>query len=244
MIDISTDDAGINHVKGFVTDFTDAMGYCEYKIPFFKQGKSVKTEAMIVGLEHHEKAEELERETSITVPLTKPELEDSKKDIVFLREDIQTKFVHDFEFPNGNAKLTLFGRADKVFRRNEILIISDDKNTKRPEKHDMMDEPYTDQLLQVLAYLHSSYRLGESFGEWTEIPHKQKSYQINIIDSNTESTYKTYEDNVRKKHKDLLFEYTSRFTQKCLKWDSLVHHNIKAKCKPCGFINDCDVALK
>ena len=245
MITVSIDETGINQVKCFVTDFTDAMGYCEYKIPFFIQGvKAKKSEAMMIGTQHHEESEKLDRETAITVPLTKTKLENKKEDLNFVREDIQTKFVYDFELPKGDAKLTLFGRADKVFRKKEMLIISDDKNTSRPERHDVMTEPYNDQLLQVLAYLHSEYYLGDSFGGWTKIPHKEKSYQINIIDSKSKTIYKTYEDKVNKTHEKLLFDYTSQFTQKCLDWVSLNHHNSRAKCKACGFFDDCDEALR
>jgi len=244
LIDVSTDETGLNHVKGFVTDFTDAMGYCEYKIPFFTKGVYAKTEAMIIGSERHEEIERLEREKAITVPLIKSKLENAKEDLNFVREDVQTKFVCDFDLPNGSARLTLFGRADKVLRKNEVLMISDDKNTGRPEKHDFMTEPYNDQLLQVLTYLHSNYFLGDYFGGWAEIPHKQKSYQINIIDSRNNTIYKTYESIVSKVHEKLLFDYTSQFTQKCLEWLPLIHHNSKAKCKACGFFDDCDKALR
>lgn len=227
-----------------MTDFTDSMGYCEYKIPFLKEGISIKTEEMIIGSEHHEELERIERETTITVPLTKKKLEDKKSDLNFIREDIHTAFTHEFDFSNGKAKLTLFGRADKVFREKEILIVSDDKHTANPSRHDTMREPYNDQLLQVLTYLHSKYNLGSSFGGLAEIPHTKKMYKINIVDSKTKLIYKTYEDYVTKNHTELLFNYTSRFTQKCLQWDDLMHHNSKPKCKACGYFNDCTNALR
>lgn len=227
------DENGISRVKAFVTEFTDSMGYCEYKIPFFIEGISVKTEEMLVGAEHHEDAERVERETAVTVPLTKTKLGDKKTDLNFMREDISTSFTHEFDFPNGKARLTLFGRADKVIRQKETLMIYDDKNTSSPSRHDTLTEPYNDQLLQVLTYLHSKYYLGDSFGGWAEIPHVRKAYQINIIDSRTRSTYKTYEGIVSKMHTDMLLDYTSRFTQKCLHLDLLAHHNSKRKC----FIN-------
>lgn len=244
MITVEKDDAGINHVKGFVTDFTDAMGYCEFKIPFFAHNVYAKTEEMMIGTQHHEEAEQIERETAITVPLTKKKLENQHSDLNFIREDIQTRFTHEFDFTKGKARLTLFGRADKVMRKNAILMISDDKNTSKPDRHDMMTEPFNDQLLQVLTYLHSKYYLGHSFGGWVDIPHLQKKYQINIVDSKTKRIYKTYETIVDKKEVELLFDYTSRFTQKCLQWDALLHHNSKTKCKACGFFNDCAKALR
>jgi hypothetical protein len=244
MITIENDESGINHVKAFVTDFTDSMGYCEYKIPFFIQDTYVKTEPMIIGAEYHEEVERIERETAITVPLTEKKLKDKKSDLSFLREDIQTQFVQEFDLPKGKAKLTLFGRADKIIRENETLLISDDKRTSRPERHSTRMQPYDDQLLQVLTYLHSKYYLGTTFGGWIDIPHIKKKYQINIVDSKTKSIYKTYEDIVNKNHIKLLMDYTSKFTQKCLQLETLVHHNSKMKCKACGFFDDCSKAIK
>ena len=68
MIEVSKDELGINHVKAYVTEFVDSMGYCEYKIPFFAKGDYVKTEAMIIGGQFHKEAEDFDRETAITEP--------------------------------------------------------------------------------------------------------------------------------------------------------------------------------
>ena len=244
MIAVEKNKNGINHVKAFVTDFTGAMGYCEFQIPFFIEGIHAETAEMLKGAEHHEEAERIERETTITVPLTKIKLEDKKSDLSFIREDIQTLFTQEFDFPEGKARLVLFGRADKVIRSKGTLIVSDDKHASNPRRYDSMSEPYIGQMLQVLTYLDSKYHLGETFGGWTEIPHAEKMYQINIVDSRTKSIYKTYEDIVTKRHAELLYDYASRFTKKCLKLDALMHHNSKQKCKACGFFNDCSNALK
>lgn len=208
------------------------------------EGIHAKTAEMLKGVEHHEEAERIERETVITVPLTKTKLEDKKTDLNFIREDIQTLFTQEFDFSEGKARLTLFGRADKVIRNKETLIISDDKHVSNTRRYDTMSEPYMGQMLQVLTYLNSRYYLGESFGGWAEIPHVQKKYQINIVDSKTRSVYKTFEDAVSKRHIELLYDYTARFTKKCLQLDALMHHNSKPKCKACGFFNDCNNALK
>ncbi|MDE1819153.1 MAG: hypothetical protein KGI19_11190, partial [Thaumarchaeota archaeon] len=85
------------------------------------------------------------------VPLTKTKLQDKKEDLSFVREDIQTSFVQEFDLPAGKAILSLFGRADKVVRKKEILIVSDDKHVSNPRRYDMMSAPYAGQLLQVLA---------------------------------------------------------------------------------------------
>jgi len=217
------------------------MGYCEYKIPFFAKDDYVKTEAMIVGQQYHEEVEEVERETAITIPLTEEKLKTKTEDLDFIREDIRTLFVHDFDLPKGKARLTMYGRADNISRNEGVLVISDDKHTARPEKHYRRTEPYNDNLLQVLTYLYSKYRLG---GSWAEIPHKAKSYEINIIDKKTKLTYMTYQSIVNKKHEEFLFDYASQFTQKCLQWDALEHHNNKAKCKPCGYFGRCEHELR
>ncbi len=227
-----------------MTDFTGSMGYCEFQIPFFIEGIRAETVSMLKGTEHHEEAERIEKETTIQVPLTKTKLEDKKTDLSFMREDIQTSFVKDFEFEEGKARLTLFGRADKVIRQNETLVVSDDKLASNPKRYDSMSQPYVSQLLQVLAYLDSRYYLGESFGGWAGIPHEKKMYQINIVDTRTRSIYKTYEEVVNESHAELLADYVSQFTKKCLEWDELIHHNSKAKCKACGFFENCSHALK
>jgi hypothetical protein len=219
------------------------MGYCEYKIPFFIEGKYATTREMEIGGKHHEETERIERLTSVTVPLTQEKLEDKKANLSFVREDVRTLFKQELDCAEGKAILSLHGRADKVIRKQGTLIISDDKHTGYPQRHDRMTEPYNDQLLQVLTYLHSRFYLGRSFGGWGEIPHSLKMYQVNIVNTRNKSVYKTYEDIVTERHEELLFDYTSRFTQKCLKWKTFVHHNKSAKCKACGFFNECANAI-
>jgi hypothetical protein len=217
------------------------MGYCEFLIPFFIEGVKAETVQMAAGAQFHEQAEKMERETAVVVPLTKTKLEDKKADLDFIREDIQTLFL--LELPDGKARLELFGRADKVMRQNETLIISDDKHTSSPGRHDAMREPYDSQLLQVLVYLHSKYYLGDLLG-WAEIPHERKAYQVNIIDGRTGSVYKRYENVVGSKETGLLFGNALRFAQKCLQWNELVHHNSRARCRACGFFGECSKALR
>jgi hypothetical protein len=245
MITIEKDATGISHVKALVTDFTEAMGYCEFKIPFFINGiKEIETEQMIFGTQFYGEAQKINAETSIMLPLSKTKLRDKKADLSLMREDIQTQFTQEVRSSKGKSKLTLFGRADKIFRKNGTLIISDDRITSNPSHHESRIEPYNDHLLQILTYLHSKYYLGDSFGGWTQIPHKRKSYQINIIDSKTKRIQKTYEEIVSPRHENLLFNSTIQFSQKCLQWLELNHHNSKKKCEPCRFFNDCEKALR
>lgn len=243
-ITVKQDEAGVSHVKAFVTDFTGSMGYCEYKIPFYMEGVYVKTKQMVMGEKHHEQAEKIERATAVTVPLTKKKLQDKRADLIFMREDIQTSFTREFNFVKGKATLTLFGRADKVLREGEVLVVSDDKLTTSPQRHAERTEPYSDQLLQVLTYLYSKFFLGTEFGGWAEIPHSGKMYRINVVESKTREIYKTYEGLVGEEHVGLLSDYTTRFTQKCLQWDELMHHNSASKCRACGFFNDCLHAIR
>ena len=244
MITIEKDETGISHVKAFVTDFTEAMGYCEFKIPFFINGvNEIKTEQMIIERQFYQ-AEKIDPETSIMLPLSKTKLRDKKADLSLLRMNIHTQFTQEVRSSKGKSKLTLFGRADKIFRKNGTLIISDDRTTSNPNHHDSRMEPFNDQLLQVLTFLHSKFYLGDSFGGWTQIPHKRKSYHINIIDNRTQRIHKTYEEIVSPRHENLLFNSTIQFAQKCLQWLELNHHNSKTKCEPCGFFNDCKKALR
>jgi len=244
MITIEKDATGISHVKAFVTDFTEAMGYCEFKIPFFINDlKEIKSERVISGTQFYQELQKINSETSIMLPLSKTKLRDKKADLSLIREDIQTQFTQEVRSSRGKSKLTLFGRADKIFRKNGTLIISDDRNTANPSHHASRTEPYSDHLLQALTYLHSKYYLGDSFGGWAQIPHKRKSYQINIIDNKTKRVQKTYEEIVSPRHENLLFNSTIQFTQKCLQWLELNHHNSKTKCESCGFFNDCEKAL-
>ena len=220
------------------------MGYCEFQIPFFIEGVKVQTVEMSKGTEYHEEAERIERESSVAVPLTRVQLEDTGADLDFMREDIQTLFEKEFDISGGKVRLYLFGRADKVVRRQETLIISDDKHTSNLGRYGIMSEPYFSQMLQVLAYLNSRYYLGESFGGWSEIPHVRKKYEINIVDSGTKSVYKRFEGIVTGGQVDLFLDAASSFALKCLSLQGLVHHNSEKKCKACGYFGTCSHALR
>ncbi len=227
-----------------MTDFTDAMGYCEFKIPFLIEGVKAKTAQMAIGSEFHDDLEKIERASVVAVPLTVEKLLDTKSDLDFIREDVTTVFEHEFPFSSGKAKLSLFGRADKVFRQDEVLVVSDDKHTANPGRYDFLSEPYDDQLLQVLAYLHSRYNLGDAVGGLSEIPHTKKMYRVNIIDSRTRAVYKTYQEYITEEHTGMFIVSVAEFTMKCLKLDELRHHNSKSRCKACGYFGDCSNALR
>lgn len=245
MISVENED-GITHVKARVTDFTNSMGYCEYKIPFYAKNVYVATEQMNKGEEYHEEAETLERIFAIPIPLKAKDLKNKKKDLNFFRENIHSTYTLELNLLQGKAMLTLFGRADKIVRKNSTLTITDDKRTSSPFMHIKRTEPFPDQLLQVLAYLHSKFYFGKKFGGWIEIPHEAKAYRVNIIDGNTGKIYKTYENVVTQNHKSLLEQYAATFVLKCMELQELKHHNNKNKCQPCGYFkaNLCQFAIK
>jgi hypothetical protein len=239
-----TQSGDIYQIEAYVTDFAGSMGYCEFKIPFYIEGQYVKTAMMEQGSKNHEKAEQIERETSVSIPLTSKMLKNKKADLSFFREAILTRYERIIESDQGKAKLVLIGRADKVMRRGSILVVADDKNSGRPQVHDSLTKPYDDQLLQVLTYLHSNFYLGQQFGGWGQIPHTKKMYQVNILDRRTSEVYKTYEDYVSEEHEEWLADYTDRFALKCLQWAELEHHFKRDKCKACSYLDSCTNALK
>jgi len=66
-----------------VTDLTDAMWYCEYKIPLsLRWAKSVPSEAPILGTKAHHKEEEYEREHANLEPVLTKDVRDAATDRV------------------------------------------------------------------------------------------------------------------------------------------------------------------
>ena len=95
----------ITFVNAAVTDFSDSLGYCEYKIPLSIQGVKPKpSQALIQGTKAHHEKEQYEAEHVELEPVTITEIKDEKKDIEFARENIYSTLTVPFEFPyeNGN----------------------------------------------------------------------------------------------------------------------------------------------
>ena len=77
----------ITFVNATVTDFSDSLGYCEYKIPLAIQGVKPKpSQALIQGIKAHHEKEQYEAEHAELEPVTITEIKDEKKDIEFARE--------------------------------------------------------------------------------------------------------------------------------------------------------------
>ena len=187
MIKINRDD-DVTFISAAVTDFADSLGYCEYKIPLSIQGVKPKpSKSLIQGTKAHRAEEKFEQEHIELEPVSVEQIEDKQEDIEFARENIYSTLLMSFEFPSENALLSLSGRIDKILRVDETLIVQDDKFAGRPEVYDKKTQPYPSQLLQVLAYLNSSFSAKRATNpeDFFEMPHTQKKCQIRICDRKT-----------------------------------------------------------
>ena len=92
-------DGNITLVSAAVTDFTDSIGYCEYKISLSIQGVRPKpSQSLLMGSAAHDAEEKYEQEHVEFEPITEQELKDEKKNIEFAREDIHTTLIVPFNF--------------------------------------------------------------------------------------------------------------------------------------------------
>jgi hypothetical protein len=123
-------------VSSTVTDFTGSMGYCEHRIPFYMEGIKAPTLQTMQGAKAHDEEEELEHEQFVMVPITVEELTDIGKDVEFAREKIFTRLLLPLKIEDENVALLLHGRADKVLRNKQTLIIQDDKFPYNVKKYD------------------------------------------------------------------------------------------------------------
>ncbi|MBL4596733.1 MAG: hypothetical protein JKX99_09175, partial [Robiginitomaculum sp.] len=178
----------ITFLNASVTDFSDSLGYCEYKIPLSIQGvKPRPTQALIQGTKAHSAEQKYEAEHVELEPVSVEQIEDKEEDVEFARENIYSTLIMPFEFPTENVLLTLSGRIDKILRVDETLIVQDDKFTGRPQIYDNKTQPYPSQLLQVLTYLNSNFSAKRSKNpdDFFEMPHTHKKWQIRICDRKT-----------------------------------------------------------
>ncbi|MFM9875947.1 MAG: hypothetical protein ACKVN8_06215, partial [Nitrosarchaeum sp.] len=136
-------DKDITFLSAAVTDFSDSMGYCEYKIPLSIQGVKPKpSQSLILGTRAHSEKQHYELEHVELEPVTITEIKDEKKDIEFARENIYTTLLLPFDFPSGNVMLSLSGRIDKIMRVCGTLLVQDDKFTGKPQTYDKKSQPY------------------------------------------------------------------------------------------------------
>ncbi len=242
MIKISKDD-DITFLNASVTDFADSLGYCEYKIPLSMKGIRPKpTQSLILGTKAHRAEEKYEKEHVEFEPISEEQIDDKEEDVEFARENIYSTLMMPFEFPANNVLLTLSGRIDKILRVDETLVVQDDKFAGRPQTYDNKTQPYPSQLLQVLAYLNSSYssKRKPRAEDFFEMPHSQKQWQIRICDRKTRETYKVFSDYQDAFSLHYLHVSLQKFTTISLGMSKPEHHNSHQKCNACNLKSFCE----
>ena len=236
----------ITFLNAAVTDFADALGYCEYKIPLSLQGvKPRPSQALIQGTKAHHAEEKYEEEHVELEPVSIEKIEDKKEDIEFARENVYSTLSMPFEFPSENVLVSLSGRIDKIMRVEETLIVQDDKFVGRPQTYDQKTQPYPSQLLQVLTYLNSVYsaRKRNHPEDWFEMPHTKKMWQIRICNRKTREPYKVFSE--FQDSFSLYYLHTSleKFTTIALDISEPEHHYSQSKCKACNFKSFCEFRI-
>jgi len=233
----------VTFLNASVTDFADSLGYCEYKIPLSIKGvKPRYTKSLIMGTKAHHAEEKYEQEHVELEPVSIEQIDDKEEDVEFARENIYSTLMMPFEFPSGNVLLTLSGRIDKILRVDETLIVQDDKFAGRPQTYDNKTQPYPSQLLQVLAYLNSSYSAKRKPGadDFFEMPHAQKKWQIRICDRKTRATFKIFSDYQDAFSLHYLHVSLQKFTMISIGMSEPEHHNSIHKCNACNLKSFCE----
>ena len=239
-------DGNIILISAAVTDFTDSMGYCEYKIPLSIEGVRPKpSQSLLMGSAAHDAEQKYEKEHVEFEPVTKQELKDEKKNIEFAREDIHTTLILPFNFSKEKVLVSLSGRTDKIMRVDGTLVVQDDKFVAKPETYDNKKQPYPGQLLQVLAYLNSSYSSSKpkTPEDFFEMPHKEKRWQIRICDRKTREPYKTFSEIQDSFALQYLHSSLEKFAKIAVQNIEPEHHNSKAKCNACNLKSSCDFKI-
>ncbi|MCV0366342.1 MAG: PD-(D/E)XK nuclease family protein [Nitrosopumilus sp.] len=239
-------DTDITFLSASVTDFADSLGYCEYKIPLSIQGiKPKPSQSLILGTKAHHEEEEYEAEHVEFEPVSIQQIEDKQENIEFARENIHSTLNVPFEFPSENVLVSLSGRIDKILRVDETLIIQDDKFTGKPQIYDSKTQPYPSQLLQVLAYLNSSYSAKRSKDpeDFFEMSHTKKKWQIRICDRKTREPYKIFEDFQDAFSLSYLHSSLEKFATISLGITEPEHHNSVNKCNACNLKSFCDYKI-
>lgn len=245
MIEVKVSEGNLSIVST-VSDFCGSMGYCEYKIPLALKGtKPPLIDAIIEGASAHYRQELYEKEHFEMIPVTNEELADLQRDIEFAYESIKTRLTVPLSFQKYvKAEMNIFGRADKVYRSQGILIVEESKFPLNPIKYLQSFEPYPDHKLQTLLYLNSFFANENSFDSrnWFEIPHNQKAWIINVKDRKTGETIKTFKGLQTSELEQYLQSKLERFAQIVAGEVKPQHHHRKAKCSKCR-IESCHYNL-
>jgi hypothetical protein len=230
-------------VKAAVTDFAESLGYCQFKIPLSIKGlKPEQTQALAEGFRAHHEEEVYEQEHVELEPVTPEQIQDSKEDIEFARENIFSRFMDVVQFPSQPVVVSLSGRVDKIMRLGQTLIVQDDKFVSNPQSYENKSQPYVNHMLQVMTYLNSSYGTKNSPDpeNWFSMPHSEKMWKIRICDRKSREPYKIFSNKFD--------SFSAKFFQESLRIFAGVatgmmepeHHNSKRKCDACGLKNFCD----
>jgi hypothetical protein len=236
----------ITFVNAAVTDFSDSLGYCEYKVPLSIRGAKPKpSQALIQGTKAHHEKDVYEQEHVEFEPITISEIKVKKNDIEFARENIYSTLTIPFKFPTENVVVSLSGRIDKILRADGTLIVQDDKFVARPQTYDSKTQPYPGQLLQVLTYLNSNYsaKRRPSPDDYFDIPHTQKQWQIRICDRMTREPHKIFSEVQDPFTLHYLHVSLERFASIAANIAEPQHHNSKRKCDACSLKGVCEFRL-
>ena len=229
-----------------VTDFADSLGYCEYKIPLSIKGVKPKpSQSLIQGTKAHHAEEKYEQEHVELETVSIQQIEDKEENIEFARENIYSTLNVPFEFPTENVLVSLSGRIDKILRVDGTLIVQDDKFAGRPQIYDSKIQPYPSQLLQVLAYLNSSYSAKRSKNpeDFFEMPHTEKKWQIRICNRKTREPYKIFSEVQDAFSLHYLHTSLEKFATISLGINEPEHHNSVNKCNACNLKSFCDYKI-
>ena len=236
----------LTFLNAAVTDFTDALGYCQYKIPLSIQGVKPKpSPALIQGTKAHHAEEKYEQEHVELEPVTVEVLEDKEEDIEFARENVYSTLSMPYEFSTENVLVSLSGRIDKIMRVDETLIVQDDKFVGKPRTYEQKSQPYPSQLLQVLTYLNSVYSSKRSKNpeDWFEMPHTSKKWQIRICDRKTREPYKVFSEYQDAFSLHYLHTSLEKFATIALDITKPEHHNSQSKCNACNLKSFCEFRI-
>ena len=239
-------EGNVTLISAAVTDFTDSMGYCEYKVPLSIKGVKAKpSKSLMMGSAAHDAEEKYEEEHVVFEPVTIQEIKDEKKDIEFAREDVYTTLTIPFSFSKEKVLVSLSGRIDKIMRVDETLIVQDDKFVGNTQTYDNKRRPYPGQLLQVLTYLNSTFSSGRTKDpdNFFEMPHTEKRWQIRICDRETREPYKTFSEVQDSFALQYLHTSLEKFASIAIENADPSHHNSKAKCNACNLKSLCEFRI-
>lgn len=246
MIRIKERDGGNYIILSSVSDFSDSMGYCEFRIKHFLKGiKPPQTKITLEGTISHEKEVEHEKEHFEFVPLTRKELEDINEHLEFPREGIYTRLLTTERYGNRKLHVLIVGQADKISRSKGMLIVEESKYPENTEKYLEKFEPFEDQTIQALLYLNSRFSNNDSVDpkEWFEIPHRKKVWIINIKNKATRKSVKVFKGIQTREATHFLREKISRFALIVLGAVEPEHHRSIRKCMTCRLFNYCEYKI-